>query len=234
MKTISRMTFVLLVLVGIAVTLNASETAKVPKEMNGMPLVFSDDFSKGADRWEATDPSTWKVIEDHGVKVYAQTKRTNNYKPPVRSPYHRSLVKNLNVSDFTIETKMKSTTGTYGHRDMCLFFGYRDPSHFYYVHIAPAPKTDPHANSIFIVNGEPRKSIATKRNNGNAWKDDTYHTVRLVRNSKTGLIQVFFDDLSKPIMEAKDTTFKSGRIGVGTFDDTGNIAKIHVWGKKEK
>ena len=74
------------------------------------------------------------------------------------------------VTDFVIEAELKSAQN-YGHRDMVIIFNYRDPSHYYYTHIAPA-NTDPHANSIFIVNGT-RKSIATRRN-GTAWKDDTY------------------------------------------------------------
>jgi hypothetical protein len=33
-------------------------------------------------------------------------------------------------------------------------------------------------------------------------------------------------------MRARDDTFKSGRLGFGSFDDTGNIDDVIVWGKQ--
>ena len=62
---------------------------------------------------------------------------------------------------FVLDVKVRSTTRDYGHRDLCLFFGHQDPSHFYYVHLGK--QADEHANSIFIVNGKPRVSIAESR-----------------------------------------------------------------------
>ena len=43
------------------------------------------------------------------------------------------------------------------------------------------------------------------------------------------LSKVFFDDLEKPVMEAKDTTFGAGHIGFGSFDDTGKVKNIRIW-----
>jgi len=123
---------------------------------------------------------------------------------------------------------MKQTGKEYGHRDMCIFFGYQDPAHFYYVHIAT--KADAHANSIFIVNGQPRVSIATDRTDGTDWGTG-YHDVRIVRNCTTGAIEVYYDDMDKPIMRAQDKTFKTGRLGIGSFDDTGNTDDVLVWGR---
>lgn len=41
---------------------------------------------------------------------------------------------------------------------------------------------------------------------------------------------VFFDDFSQPSMTATDTHFDAGLIGFGSFDDTGMVANIRVWG----
>ena len=200
---------------------------KPPEKMNGMPLVFEEDFEKGnADRWQPSDASAWKVVKEGDNQVYSLF-RDCKYSPPVRSPVNFSLIKNITVSDFVFEGKVKSTEPEYGHRDVCLFFGYQDPSHFYYVHFGS--KADANANSIFIVNGEPRVSIAEERTDGTKWDED-YHIVRVVRNTKTGKIQVCFDDLKKPVMTATDKTFTWGRFGVGTFDDTGNFDNIRIWG----
>src|SRR5262245_32575604 len=74
-----------------------------------LPLLFQDDFEKGAGAWEPTDPKAWKVI-DSGTrgKVYNQF-QLSKYKPPHRSPFNVSLVKNVVVGDFVLEALVQST-----------------------------------------------------------------------------------------------------------------------------
>ncbi|MHC4740445.1 MAG: hypothetical protein ACYS8Z_00880 [Planctomycetota bacterium] len=192
-----------------------------------MPLVFEADFEDGKlDAWEPTDAKAWRLEDDNGGKVLVLFGESK-YSPPVRSPHNINLIKDVEVGSFVLELDMHSTTRDYGHRDLCLFFGYQDPSHFYYVHIANV--SDPHANSIFLVNGEPRVSIAETRTEGTKW-DDAWHKVRLARDVDTGGIEVFFDDSPAPIMTAVDHHFKQGRIGVGSFDDTGQYDNIRIRG----
>ena len=57
------------------------------------------------------------------------------------------------------------------------------------------------------------------------------HHVKIVRNIKDGLIQVYFDDMQSPVMATHDKTFTHGRFGVGSFDDTGMFDEIRIWGK---
>ena len=204
--------------------------AKVPAAAAklGVDLIFTDDFESGqADRWEPTDAQAWKILELDGKHVYSQFQESD-FKPPVRSPFNRSLIKDLNVGSFVFDVKLQSTHPDYGHRDMCLFFGYQDDSHLYYVHLGK--KMDPHANNIFIVNGDPRKSISTKTTDGTNW-DDEWHEARVVRDAKEGTIAVYFDDMDEPVMTAKDSTFTWGRVGVGTFDDTGNFDNVQLFGE---
>lgn len=193
-------------------------------------LMFEADFEDGSlDEWQATDPSAWRIEEEpDGGKVLALF-RESNYQPEVRSPFNINLIKGIEIGSFILELKLKSTTEDYNHRDLCLFFGYQDPSHFYYVHLGKT--ADPHANSIFIVDGEPRVSIATTRSDGTDW-DEKWHRVRLVRDLKKGTIEVYFDDMNQSIMTAKHDRFASGRIGVGSFDDTGQFDDIRLWTKK--
>ena len=156
-------------------------------------------------------------------------KGKSDYNPPVRSPLNISLIKESDVGDFVFETRLRSTTKDYDHRDLCIIFGHQDASHFYYVHFAL--KSDDHANSIFIVNGAPRLSIAKIRTQGTK-RTENYHTVRVMRKSASGEINIFFDDMEKPVMTAVDKTFTRGRIGVGSFDDTGNFDDVKLWGVK--
>lgn len=216
--------FLAVIILGLPMLAWADDTAKT------RPLLFSDDFKKGTDRWEPTDADAWKVVETKRGKVYSQF-RQSKYNPPQRSPLNFALVKDLIVTDVILQAKVQSTVKDYPHRDVCLFFGYQDPAHFYYVHLGK--KTDDHANQIFIVNGEPRKKISTKTTEGTNWDDDWHH-VRVVRHVGDGKIEVYFDDMKKPVMTATDKTFTWGRVGVGSFDDTANWADVKVFGTKAK
>src|SRR5689334_445669 len=119
------------------------------QKQSELPLVFEDDFEKGSLRWQPTDSKAWKIVQTEKGNIYNQF-ATSKYTPPHRSPFNISLVNDVTVSDFVLEAKVQSTGKDVPHRDMCLFFGYQDPAHFYYVHIAKS--ADDHANQIFIVN----------------------------------------------------------------------------------
>lgn len=198
-----------------------------PKTFSDMPLLFVEDFeSGGLALWEPSDQKAWRIVaqdDNHVLNQFQQSK----VKTPVRSPFNRSVVKDVVVGDFVFDVQVQSTIKDYPHRDVCLFFGYQDPAHMYYVHLGK--RADDHANSIFLVNGEPRVSIAETRTSGTDW-DDEWHHVRIVRKVAEGTIAVYFDEMTKPVMTANDTHFTWGRIGVGTFDDTGNFDNIRLWG----
>jgi hypothetical protein len=192
------------------------------------PLLLSEDFSAGAARWEPTDPKAWKVGEDAGNKFFSQHAKSD-YSPPYRSPFNIALLKDIVVGDFVLEARCRSTVKDYGHRDMCLFFGYQDPAHFYYVHLGK--NMDDHANQIFIVNSAPRIKISSLTSEGTPWTD-AWHRVKLVRRVGDGTIEVYYDDMERPVMKATNKTFTWGRIGLGTFDDTGDWDDVRLHGVK--
>jgi len=194
-----------------------------------LPVVFEETFEKGADRWQPLDEKQWQVKKTDQGQVYSQHVKQSAYKPPHRSPTNVSLLKDVTVGDLVLTAKVRSTHPDYGHRDAVIVFGYQDPAHFYYVHLGK--QADDHANQIFIVNDEARKKISLTSTSGTNW-DDNWHSVRVVRKVADGTIEIYYDDMTRPVMTAKDETFKWGRIGVGTFDDTSDWDDIVVRGKK--
>src|SRR6266513_3049230 len=97
-----------------------------------------------------SDPKAWKFSPSNALELATQS----DYKPLVRSPFNIALIADRVFEDFVLEADLMQTGREYGHRDMCLFFGFQTPTNFYYAHIATA--ADPHAHNIFIVNGQPR------------------------------------------------------------------------------
>lgn len=181
------------------------------------PIVYVNGFEVGAEGWAPSDPAGWKILKTDRGHVYSQFKKRSKYRPPHRSPFNISILKSIQVRDFELNVRVRSTHPDYGHRDACVVFGYQDPAHFYYVHLGK--KTDDHANQIFLVNAAPRTKISTKTTPGTNW-DDAWHNVRIRRNTQSGRIEVFFDDMKNPVMVATDKHFLYGSIGLGSFDDT--------------
>lgn len=207
-----------------AVSVLADEQpAGVPKAYK---LLYSQDF----DRPEAikdfvlTDAAAWTVA---GGAL--ELTKQSAYKPPHRSPVNIALVKGKVFGDCVIEAECLQTGKEYGHRDMVFVFGYQSPAKYCYVHIAT--KADDHANNIFLVKDAPRVKIAKQANAGNDWGLGVWHKVRIDRKASDGTVKVYFDDLAKPIMVAEDKTFGAGWIGFGSFDDTGKVRKVRVWGR---
>lgn len=198
-------------------------------EVPGMALVFEDKFESGQERWETTDDASWKLQEEQGNHTLALTQRVSKYQPKVRSPHNIALIRDLTAGDFALTFKVRSTKDTGDHRDCCVFFGHQDAEHFYYVHLGAKP--DPASGQIMIVNGEPRRPL-TKNEKLIPW-DDKWHTVKVVRDTTAGTIDVYFDDMSKAHMSATDKTFGAGRMGIGSFDDMNEFDDVRLFVKKE-
>ncbi len=187
-------------------------------------VVFEEDFESGADRWQILDPATWRIADHPNNKTLEITERNSAYKPPVRSPGHVALVKDLSLGSFDITFKVRSTKDTGNHRDCCIFFGYRDDQHFYYAHLGAKP--DPASGQIMIVKEAPRSPL-TKNTRLTPW-DDNWHTVRLERDVPSGSIKVYFDDMENPHMQVTDKTFAEGRVGIGSFDDLNEFDDVVI------
>ena len=122
-----------------------------------MPILFKDNFENGASKWKIIDDQSWK-LEDHGAgRSLSIIQRNSEYEPKVRSPRHIALIKNLEAANFVIKFKVKSTKDTGNHRDCCVFFGYQNPTNYYYVHLGAKP--DPHSGQIMIVKDAPRLAL---------------------------------------------------------------------------
>lgn len=203
--------------------------SRLAKADDQLPVLFETDFEEfSLSALSATDPSAWRLEVQDGNTVIHQFKQSN-VQTPVRSPFNRGMLRGQVVSDFQLDVDLQSTARDYPHRSLCLFFGYQDPEHFYYVHLGQ--RTDDHANQIFIVNEAPRTKISTSTTEGTPW-DDQWHHARIRRDVESGSIEIYFDDMDKPVMTATDKTFTWGEVGIGSFDDTGRFDDLTLRGER--
>jgi hypothetical protein len=196
----------------------------------GYTLLYQQDFEgpTAIRDFVFTDPNAWK-LSPHPDGTALHQASQSDYAPPVRSPRNIGLIADKVFGDFILEADLLSTGREAPHRDLNLYFGFQDPTHFYYIHIAS--RGDAVAHHILIVNDAPRVNITRERNEGVQWTD-SWHRIRLERTVADGTIRLFFDDMENAIMEATDTTFSSGYVGFGSFDDSGLFDNIRIWGPR--
>jgi hypothetical protein len=121
------------------------------------------------------------------------------------------------------------------NRDVIVVFGYRSPTEFYYAHLSTDNTIYPH-NGIFVVDNADRLRIDDQWNEfasvgaPPAIDDARWHDVRVVHCAGSGEIAVYVDHSRTPLMTAVDPTFESGRVGFGSFDNTGRIRDLTVRG----
>lgn len=190
------------------------------------PVVYAEDFAT-ADRltgFAFSDPTQWRWSGADG-RTSLELFGVSNYEPPCRSPTSIALVPDLEVADFDLEADLLQTGRDYGHRDLCLFFGWQSPRRFYYVHLATTP--DGNAHNIFRVADAPRTNLAPVAAHGVEWGTGWHH-VRLERCVGSGTIRVWWDRSAEPILTAGCTAFDWGRIGFGSFDDSGRVTAVRI------
>jgi hypothetical protein len=140
-----------------------------------------------------------------------------------RRPLQFARLKNVNVGSFDLSVKVRRQGSS-----MIIVFNYVDTLHFYYTHISKDRGTfQPVHNGIFLVDGVPRRRIAGTHAQP-ALPNTQWHTIRVVRNVKTGLIQVYSDVQKAPLFSVVDHHFTCGQIGLGSFDEMGDFSDLKI------
>ena len=149
---------------------------------------------------------------------------------PIRRPAALAIFKTDSLKRVTLKAEVRSTAPQdVIRRDLNLIFGYESPSRFYYVHLSGI--TDDVHHGIFLVADADRRRIDDGKGKPQL-KDQNWHRVRLERDGATGRIEVYVDGSKAPVLAASDTTIRVGRVGLGSFDDTGEFRNIEITGSK--
>lgn len=213
-------------LVSIAVLCALAGLAGTCARGGGPELLMSSDFESGtAEGWRPNDPAHWRVAAVGGSKAYELT--ATGEQGAVRAPTSWSVWTGREVSSFELTGRLRCYTDpAVAFRDMCVFFHYRDPTHFYYVHFAGT--SDEVHNIVGLVDGADRVKINAEPAGGSTCRltDREWHDFKVTCDASTGEIRAYLDDLTTPLLTARDRTLTTGLVGVGSFDDTGAFDDI--------
>ncbi len=180
--------------------------------------------------WSFGDPAAWSWTQENGAPVLTLAK-PSAFKPKVRSPFNLGWLKTADWASFTLTVEARLTKFDQGNNDLCLAFARQDDTRFYYAHLGE--KADEVHHQIHLVDHADRRKITATQTTGTPWKPGAWHKLKLVHDTATGAIAVFFDDMTKPVLTAQDKTLDHGWIGLGSFDDLGQFRNLVIEGTKK-
>lgn len=181
-------------------------------ELQTYPTYFSDDFEDGdAIGWLPRNSDRWSVVQDEGDFSYYLN--TSDYEGELDDRLGEyTIIANNNFTDFQFSCMAKASEdfNVSEAADFDIVFGYQNDYNYYYVMFN---QKEDFTNIFKIVNSQ-RFTIATFY--GSLLKDNLYHHIKIVRDGD--IISVCFDGTE--IMKGYDTTYSTGKIGLGSFNDS--------------
>ena len=195
-----------------------------------LPWLAGFDFEGGtASGWRPNDSNHWRVMKQDGSFVYELTAAGEQGR--VRAPTSWSVLAGHDVTSFEFSGRMKCAADPANtYRDLCVFFHFQDPTHFGYVHFSA--RTDDVHNIIGLVNGADRVKINAEPAGTSVARltDREWHAFKVEYYAETGEVRAYLDDMTRPILTARDRTLGHGLVGVGSFDDTGAFDDLRLRG----
>ena len=190
----------------------------------GQKIQRSIDFEdRDLAAWRLPKAADWEIASEPGNHFLRLLKPGEIGAP--RRPLQYAILKDVCVGDFTLRVRVRRAG-----RSMLIAFGYQDSLHFYYTHLSSDSGDHPVHNGLFKVDGGERFRIA-----GHGTKpvlpDQNWHEVRVVRQVSTGQIRVFAGNDPQPSFQHTDASFRFGRIGLGSFDETGDFDDLRLEGQ---
>lgn len=178
------------------------------------------------------DPATswrWEPVGDDGRAVLTLHTPGPPKHEPVRRPASLAIYEQASWASCNIDLEVKSLEpADLKGADACIILGYRDDTHYTYVHLSNDADGRTH-NVIMKVAGDARRMIHTPARPeprlGEGW-----HRVRITYDA-TGNLAVYMNDPHTPLMTAHDPDIASGKIGLGSFNDRAAFASMQITGQ---
>ena len=143
-----------------------------------------------------------------------------------RRPKQFALLEEGPYSSFTLEVDVKRNG-----KSLILVFAHQDDDHFNYAHISvddPA-KQNVH-NGVFHVFGGDRVRISPLDGGPGLLPAAEWTPVKLVWDGKTGEVVCYANGKTSGAMRAVDLSLKHGRVGLGSFNETGSFRNLKITG----
>lgn len=173
--------------------------------------------------WTVPEASDWKIADENGTQVLRLTTPRGPLPGP-RRPIQFALADTPDLQKVTVEGDMRPL----GH-SLMIVFAYRDAEHFDYAHLSVDTASEQsHHNGIFHVYEGERVRISPTDGPAAFEATGRWQHVQLVWDGATGEVRVSVDGKAIPALHAVDLSLRSGRVGLGSFDETAEFKNVKI------
>jgi hypothetical protein len=176
-------------------------------------------------QWTVPVAADWKVDQAEGVPLLRLVQNRGPLPGP-RRPIQFALADTPDFNRVTVEAEVKPLG-----RSLLIVFAYKDPAHFNYAHLSSDTGTQqPVHNGVFHVYGGERVRISSPAGPAAFPANNRWYRVRLIHNAATGMVEVTVDGKAVPALRAVDLSLGAGKVGLGSFDETGEFRNVKIAG----
>jgi hypothetical protein len=185
-------------------------------------VLAADSIGVFGQKWTVQSASDWVVGENLlQLKVSAE--------PPAgqpRRPTKYALLESKPYSKVSVEADVRRNG-----RSVAIVYAWQDDAHYNYAHISvdTAASQNVH-NGMFHIFGGERVRMSSLEGPGSLPTQD-WTPVKLVFDGETGKCYVEVNGQRNPSLEAVDLSLRWGRVGLGSFDETGDFRNVKITGE---
>ena len=175
--------------------------------------------------WDVVNASDWRVGQESGSPMLSLVTARDPLPGP-RRPIQFAIAETAPFRKVKIEVDVRPQQSS-----LMLVFAYLDPAHFDYAHLSVDTATkQSHHNGIFHVYEGERVRISSQSGPAAFPATKRWYPVVLEWNGATGEVRVTVDSHPIPALHAVDLSLTSGRVGVGSFDETADFRNLKITG----
>src|SRR3569833_196399 len=176
--------------------------------------------------WAVLNGGDWKIVQDEGQPVLSLLTPRGPIPDQPRRPRQFAIAQTPDFTKVTSDAELMPR-----RRSLIIVYNYRDPAHFDYAHLSSdTGLKQPVHNGIFHVFGGERVRISSQDGPAAFGEKDRWDRIHLVQDGETGAIQVEVDGKKIPALHAVDLSLKSGKVGLGSFDEIGDFRNVRISG----
>ena len=182
-------------------------------------------------QWTVPAASDWKTSREGGEEILRLAVGREPLPGP-RRPIQFAVTDMPDYQRAAIELDVQPLESS-----LMIVLAYRDAAHFDYAHLSTDTGVQQTMhNGIFHVYGGERVRISSERGPAAFAATGRWYHVKLVHQADTGNIVVAVDGRELPALRAVDMSLGAGKIGIGSFDETGLFknVKITTTGTRQK
>jgi hypothetical protein len=185
-------------------------------------LLRADSLDVFGRQWTVQRASDW-VVENGALRLRVSAEPVPG---EPRRPTKFALLDSHPYSKVTIEGEVKPNA-----RSLIFVYAWQDDAHYNYVHMSSdeAVKQNVH-NGVFHVFGGERVRVSPL-DGAASFVTHEWTPMKLVFDGESGRCYVEVNGKSNPSLNAADLSLRWGRVGMGSFDETGDFRNMKITGE---